>query len=83
MRRLSCAAWLQLVAVITQTPAYAVKVSGIFGDRMILQREKPVPNVYGSSGLSDNPKFWPLAREAQAKALSPGHWNGGDDGYRR
>jgi sialate O-acetylesterase len=29
-----------------------------------------LPNVYGASGLPDNPKFWPLAREAQTKVLT-------------
>jgi sialate O-acetylesterase len=29
-----------------------------------------LPNVYGPGGLPDNPKFWPLAREAQAAVLS-------------
>jgi sialate O-acetylesterase len=29
-----------------------------------------LPNVYGPSGLPENPKFWPLAREAQAAVLA-------------
>lgn len=29
-----------------------------------------LPNVYGPGGLPDKPKFWPLAREAQAAVLS-------------
>jgi sialate O-acetylesterase len=32
-----------------------------------------LPNVYGPSGLPDNPTFWPLAREAQAAVLSMPH----------
>lgn len=29
-----------------------------------------LPNVYSPSGLPENPKFWPLVREAQAAVLS-------------
>ena len=72
--RLTVILAMWFAVVLSATPVPAVQISGLFGDHMVLQRDKPI-RVWGSGDAGESIQLELAGKPASATANADGKWS--------